>query len=61
MTGGAGRDDWDDDDHYPMHPAHPRWDERSATVTRLRLVVVVLFAVVTAAAGLVMLWQYATR
>lgn len=57
MTGDR-HDDWDDDDHYPMHPSHPGWDARPASTQRLRRVVMVLFPVLVAATGLAMAWQW---
>ena len=54
---GTGPDGWNDDDHYPMHPSHPGWDQRSASTQRLRRLVAVLFPVLVGATGLVMAWQ----
>lgn len=52
------RDGWDDADHYPMHPSHPGWDQRSISTQRLRLVAAVLFPVLVGATGVVMAWQH---
>ncbi len=31
------QDDWNDEDHYPMHPSHPGWDtQRDPLVENLR-------------------------
>ncbi|HET8970464.1 MAG TPA: hypothetical protein VFN19_05335 [Candidatus Nanopelagicales bacterium] len=57
MRPGSGQD-WDDDDHYPMHPSHPGWDQRSASTIRLRRVVMVLFPVLVGLTGLVLAWRY---
>ena len=47
------KDDWNDEDHYPMHPSHPGWNDQSAAMVRWRRVVPVLAGVLSAACAVV--------
>jgi hypothetical protein len=51
-------DDWNDDDHYPMHPGHTGWNSRSEGLRKLRRLVGVLFVVLASASAVVIAVRY---